>query len=110
MRNEMQILTIGPKATEADVKRWRKTLEGLGLEGVRSRLMRTTSLDLNEMVEIDEEWGPPRKFVEDWLTNTSAREQRRETRRFWIMVVIGTIAAVASCVAAWPVVEPFIRR
>jgi hypothetical protein len=97
--------------TTAHLERWRKALERLGPEGVRSRLSQATSFDPDEMIEIDDtgDW-PSRKFVEDWLAEVSVRARRPETRRFWVTVVLGTIAAVSSCIAALPVVEPFIRR
>jgi hypothetical protein len=102
MDDKMQLMMFGVRnVTRGDKRRWREMLERLGPEGARSRLSRMTSVDPDEMVEIDESGeGLTRKFVEDWLADMSIRARRRDTRRFWIMVVLGTVAAVASCIAA----------
>jgi hypothetical protein len=106
----MRLMTMymGPPATAQDEARWRAALCRLRIEGVQARLARMSSgHDPDEMVEIDDVMPlPSRKFVETWLYQKDREMRHRETRRFWlnfwVNVVLTSIAAVASVVAAMP--------
>jgi hypothetical protein len=41
----------------------------------------------------------------EWLKEQDSKKDRRETMRFWFMVFLTTVAAVAACIAAWPVIK-----
>jgi hypothetical protein len=105
--DQMQLMTmfIG-RLTPGDEARWRAALKKLGPDGVRARLARLTSFDPDEMVEIGELMPlPSRQFVEAWLHLDERRQRRIDTWRFRITVLLALVAAVASVIAAIPIIK-----
>ena len=43
--------------------------------------------------------------VEDWLVETEAATRKANSRQFYAMLILTAIAAVAACIAAWPVLK-----
>ena len=41
----------------------------------------------------------------EWLAEQDRATARREAFKYWAMLILTLIAAVAACVAAWPVVK-----
>ena len=41
----------------------------------------------------------------EWLSEQVLAHRRRENRRFWLMVTLTCIAAIAACIAAIPVLR-----
>jgi|tagenome__1003787_1003787.scaffolds.fasta_scaffold17906773_1 hypothetical protein len=78
------------------VRVWRGQMTLLGYETVRGRYS-------NRMAITDTPPHPDDECVSAWLKDQEAEIRRRETRRFWGMLVIAIIAMVAACIAAWPV-------
>jgi hypothetical protein len=92
--------------TAQDEARWRAALDQLGPKGVGTRLAELTSFDPNEMVEIGELMPmPSRQFVETWLHRRELGQRRVDTRRFWIMLLLEALAAVAALIAAIPTIQ-----
>jgi hypothetical protein len=77
----------------------RKLFESLGLDAVRSDLLR--GFEGNEKIPR----GSARHEALDWLAEQEHKQHRRETGRYWFMLAIAIVAAVAACIAAWPIVE-----
>jgi hypothetical protein len=77
----------------------RKQFESMGIEAVRVDLLR--GFEVNERIAR----GPARQEALDWLAEQDGKQRRRETIRYWSMVVLTAIAAFAACIAAWPIVK-----
>jgi hypothetical protein len=41
----------------------------------------------------------------EWLREKRDQEERRETFRFWSMLVLTAIAAIGACIAAYPIIK-----
>jgi hypothetical protein len=41
----------------------------------------------------------------EWLKEQDSIKERRESVRFWSMILLTAAAAIAACIAAWPVVK-----
>jgi hypothetical protein len=41
----------------------------------------------------------------EWLSEQVLADRRRENRRFWLLVTLTCIAAIAACIAAIPVLR-----
>jgi hypothetical protein len=93
--------------SQADAeRRWRDEMDRLGIHLVRERFA-----DRRPVIDIAP--YPETAFIEKWLREKQAVAERREDARFktirlWTIIaaVAGTIAALASIIAAWPVVFP----
>lgn len=82
-----------------DEVRWHEEFTRLGPEAVGFRYA-------NRMAILDNApEAPPSALVEAWLTQSRKAAERRERRRFWVTSLVGIIAAVAACIAAWPIVK-----
>ena len=46
--------------------------------------------------------GPARGQALEWIARQEAKQRRRDTCRFWAILIFTIIAAVAACIAAWP--------
>jgi type IV secretory pathway component VirB8 len=46
-----------------------------------------------------------RKEAQEWLEEQQQRLRRRDNSRYWAMLIVTTIAAIAACIAAWPEVK-----
>ena len=46
-----------------------------------------------------------RKEAQEWLDEEQQRLERRDNCRYWAMLIVTGIAAVAACIAAWPEVK-----
>src|ERR1700730_4133459 len=76
----------------------RAKFEKLGLQYVRKDIGMGFSLtDGQERVE-----------AQEWMHEQQTKLERRETFRYWSMLVFTLIAAVAACIAAEPIVKVWI--
>jgi uncharacterized membrane protein YoaK (UPF0700 family) len=41
----------------------------------------------------------------EWLKEQDTKRDRRETLRFWSMILLTAVAAVGACIAAWPIIK-----
>jgi hypothetical protein len=41
----------------------------------------------------------------EWLIEQDSIKERRESVRFWSMILLTAAAAIAACIAAWPVIN-----
>jgi hypothetical protein len=108
----LQIATMSfTPVTAKDRERWRDSLEHLGPEEVRSRLNRTTTFELNEIVEMGElmmPW-PDRSFVQGWLAEKRAKADRRDRSVRWWTIIAAVAAVIAAVFAAWPIVSQWFQ-
>jgi hypothetical protein len=76
----------------------RKLFESMGVDAVRTDLLR--AFEGNQRI-------PPagRHEALEWLSEQEGKRRRRETRRYWFMFVFTLVAAIAACIAAWPIVK-----
>jgi hypothetical protein len=77
----------------------RKKFESMGIDAVRLDLLR--GFEGNERIPR----GSERQEAFEWLVEEDGKQRRRETRHYWGIVVLTAIAAIAACMAAWPIVE-----
>ena len=49
--------------------------------------------------------GPARGQALEWIAEQEAKQRRRDTCRFWAILIFTIIAAVAACIAAWPILR-----
>jgi hypothetical protein len=43
--------------------------------------------------------------AQEWLNEQDSIKERRETLRFWAMILLTAAAAIAAGIAAWPVLK-----
>jgi hypothetical protein len=43
--------------------------------------------------------------AQEWLKEQDSIKERRESLRFWSMMLLTAAAAIAACIAAWPVIK-----
>ena len=43
--------------------------------------------------------------IEDWLVEKETSVRKNSNRQFWAMIILTAIAAIAACIAAWPVLR-----
>jgi hypothetical protein len=43
--------------------------------------------------------------AQEWLKEQDSIKERRETLRFWSMILLTAAAAIAAGIAAWPVIK-----
>jgi hypothetical protein len=77
----------------------RKLFESLGVDVVRTDLLR--GFEGNTRIPR----GPARVEALEWLTEQDGVQRRRETRRYWVMVFLTLVAAIAASIAAWPTLK-----
>jgi hypothetical protein len=41
----------------------------------------------------------------EWLKELQIKKSRRDTWRFWFMILLTAVAAIAACIAAWPIIK-----
>jgi hypothetical protein len=41
----------------------------------------------------------------EWLNEKDLAARRREGFRYWFMIALTAVAAVAACIAAWPIIK-----
>ena len=78
----------------------RKMFERMGTDAVRIDLLR--SFEGNERIP---RGTTARQEAVDWLSEQDCKQRRRETRHYWVIVGLTAIAAIAGCIAAWPIIE-----
>src|SRR5436190_19262538 len=76
----------------------------MGADAVRLDLMRR--FEGNERIPR----GSKRQEAFEWLVEDGGKQRRRETRHYWGIVVLTAIAAIAACIAAWPIVGGWLSR
>jgi hypothetical protein len=55
--------------------------------------------------------GPVRDIeAPEWLKEQEYEQRRRETMRYWFMLVVAIVAAIAAVIAAWPIVKEWLLR
>src|SRR5262249_39067089 len=68
-------------ATQADERRWREAMEGLGAETVRAKLAQAGADTGTGVLQIvGNPPHPTRKFIEAWLAEQDAAERKRRDR------------------------------
>jgi hypothetical protein len=77
----------------------RKLFESMGVDAVRTDLLR--GFEGNQRIPP----GPGRHQALEWLSEQERKQRRRETWRYWTTVWLMLIAAIAACIAAWPIVK-----
>jgi hypothetical protein len=77
----------------------RKLFESLGVDVVRTDLLR----GFEGNVRIPR--GPARDEAVEWLTEQERKQRKRETRRYWFMMGLTLVAAIAASIAAWPTIK-----
>jgi hypothetical protein len=77
----------------------RKLFESMGVDAVRIDLLRV--FEGNQKIPP----GPARDQALEWLKEQEVEQRRGETWRYRIMVWLTLVAAVAACIAAWPIVK-----
>ena len=80
-------------------KVYREHLEELGEDVVRYRLGNRMAIGNKA------ENNPPPEFAGAWLTEKAKARRRAESRRFWAVMIVAVISAVAAIIAAQPVVK-----
>lgn len=86
-------------ADDATAARWAAVLEDHGLEAVRLRLAAHQGGSASMLGYLGSE-TMTRGFVEEWVRRETDKAQRRETRRFRMILIWTVVAAVAGIVAA----------
>jgi hypothetical protein len=43
--------------------------------------------------------------MDDWLAEKEVEERKRSSLQYWAMIILTAIAAIAACIAAWPVLK-----
>jgi hypothetical protein len=80
----------------------RKLFESMGVDAVRTDLLR--AFEGNQRIPP----GPGRHQALEWLSEQEGKQRRRETRRYWTTVWLMLVAAIAACIAAWPIVKEWL--
>jgi hypothetical protein len=91
----------------SDHRRWREALEKLDVDTVRHKLGSTSGPMLGFVTDAPH---PTREFIEAWLSRQQRTARLRDTRRFWVLLIVAGISAVAAVIAAYPVLAPFLRE
>ncbi len=52
--------------------------------------------------------NPPYEFARAWLIEKEKARSKRENFRFWIILIVAVISAVAAIIAAVPVVNSWV--
>jgi type IV secretory pathway component VirB8 len=82
---------------------YRQYLDILGEDVVRHRL--ANRMPIGDKAENN----PPYELARTWLTEKAKARNKVENRRFWIILIIAIISAVAAGIAAIPVVQSWIK-
>jgi hypothetical protein len=53
--------------------------------------------------------NPPYELARAWLSERAAARQSTERFRFWTVLIIAVISAIAAIIAAWPVVKAWMQ-
>jgi hypothetical protein len=48
-------------------------------------------------------------YVERWLRDQESRIEQEQTRRYRWVLTWTIVAAVAACIAAWPIIKDFVQ-
>jgi hypothetical protein len=88
---QLAIMTITPDN--------RKLFESMGVDAVRTDLLR--AFEGNQRIPP----GHGRHEAPEWISEQERKQRRRETWRYWTTVWLMLIAAIAACIAAWPIVK-----
>jgi hypothetical protein len=91
--------------TALEKQNWRRAFEMIGPETLRLRLEHRRNEYANEYGREAELW-----LLEQDAKAAALEHDRFRTIRFWAIVggVTGAVAAVAACIAAWPVVKEWL--
>jgi hypothetical protein len=81
---------------------YRQYLETLGEDVVRHRLA-------NRMPIGDKpENNPSYEFTRAWLIEKARVRGRRESLRFWVILIVAVVSAIAAVIAAVPVLKSWV--
>ena len=81
---------------------YRQALEKLGEDVVRHRLANRMPIgDGSESLPYDE--------AKAWLAERAAARRAAENVRFWIILIVAIVSAVAAIIAALPVIASWIK-
>jgi type IV secretory pathway component VirB8 len=78
----------------------RAQFEIMGTAGVRSDMAMGNYIKVKDTLS----------QAHEWLKEQDANAERRETRRFWAMIILTALAMIASAIAAWPVVKEWLPK
>ena len=88
----------------------RAALDALDPEVVRIRLMESRTGPGADIRGFNVKGGCiPRSHIEEWLIEQNKKAAAVDRSRYRKVLLWTVVAAVAALVAAWPVVEPWIR-
>jgi hypothetical protein len=82
--------------------RWREALEKLGEDVVLHRLA-------NRMPIGDGADNLPYDVARAWLAKRATRRRMVDSVRFWIILIVAVVSAIAAVIAALPVINGWIR-
>jgi hypothetical protein len=83
-------------------KVYREHLEELGEDVVRYRLGNRMAIGNKA------ENNPSPEFAGAWLTEKAKARSRKENFRFWAILIVAVISAIAAVIAAAPVIKSWI--
>jgi len=82
---------------DCERQNWRKAFKLLGRETLRLQLVR------NDFA------GEYRDEAIKWLREEDDKADAIERRKYWTMLIVTGIAAIAALIAAWPVIKELTR-
>jgi len=86
--------------------RWLRALETAGIHVVRARLVQSPG-GSTASISVGTEQNITKGYVERWLRHQEARIEQEQTRRYRWVLCWTIVAAVAACIAAWPIIKDF---
>lgn len=81
---------------------YRQTMERLSEDVVRYRL--ANRMPIGDSAENN----PPPELANAWLTEKAARRRKAEDLRYWAILIVAVISAIAAIIAALPVIRSWI--
>jgi hypothetical protein len=96
-------LTDAEDESAALEERWRADMERLGLEEVRR-------LRARKIVAIGKEPNPDVPFIDAWIKKKVRAGRWRAAWGYGIALFVSIVAMVAACIAAWPVIEGWLKK
>jgi hypothetical protein len=86
--------------------RWRHALETAGIHVVRARLLQSPGGSASSIGGLGKE-HITKGYVERWLRDQEGQIEQEQTRRYRWLLWWTVVAALAACIAAWPIIKDF---
>jgi hypothetical protein len=93
-------VTDSQSGSEENVADYKRAMALQGVEVTRLRLAQGLPIIRDAFR------SPPPGLAAEWVAEQDRKKERRESRRFWSVLIFTVIAALAAVVAAIPVVWP----